>query len=122
MLQAGQDVEFFATGWRASLLKMFYMRVTEDPYDAKVPMIGYETARKIGSPLNYLEWIADQLGITTEPKRPRHDMVPADRDNGRKSSAEVLIWPECVTRPRTWPKSYFIELGLLLRREGIECR
>jgi hypothetical protein len=122
MSRAGHDVEFFCTGWRSDLLKMFYMKTTADPYGAVVPQIGYETARKIGSHLNYLEWIMDQLGITVAPHRPRHDLTPMDRDNGRKASAEVLIWPECVTRPRTWPKAYFIELGLLLRREGIECR
>ena len=121
-LRVDQDIEFFCTGWRAELLKMFYMKTTEDAYNAKIPQIGYETAVKLGSELNYVDWIRNQLAIEPVAHRPRHNMTPMDREMGRQSSAEVLIWPDCVTRPRTWPKPYFIELGLILRRNGIECR
>ena len=122
VLQAGGDVEFYCDGWRADLLKMFYMKTTEDPFNAIVPKNGYETAVRTGSTLNYLQWMAKDCGVTDEPKRPRHDMIPFDRESGRRASAEVLIFPHCVTRPRTWPMSYFLELGIILRKNGIECR
>ena len=122
ILQAGGDVEFYCDGWRADLLKMFYMKTTEDPYNAIVPRTGYETAIRTASSLNYLEWMAKDCGVEAAPVRPRHDMVPFDREAGRRASAEVLIFPHCITRPRTWPMSYFLELGIILRKNGIECR
>jgi hypothetical protein len=114
----GEEVEFFATDWRAEVLKMFQMPVTGDKTGAVLTWEGYETAVKTKSRLNYLEWIGVHLGVETEPKRPRLDMSPMDREMGRRDSADVLIFPFSYSPVRTWPKSYFVELGLLLRNEG----
>src|SRR6266496_4957565 len=122
MIQAGEDVEFFATDWRASLLRMFQMRVTEDPTNGVFTWEGFETAIKNNSPMTYLEFIAHHLGITATPKRPRLNMAPMDREMGHRDSADVLIFPLSYSPVRTWPKSYFVELGLLLRKEGFTVK
>ena len=41
---------------------------------------------------------------------------------GRRASANVLIFPHCVWPPRTWPKSYFIELGYKLQQRGLTVK
>jgi hypothetical protein len=122
MMQAGHDVEFFCTGWRQSLFKMFYMKTTDDPFNAIVPTVGYEQAMARKSPHNYLEWLHEQVGSPAPPMRPRHNLEPMQRELGRQASADVLLFPHAVPRPRTWPKSYFIELGLILKRQGFEVR
>ena len=122
MLAAGEDVEFFATDWRAEMLRMFSMRTTGNNTGAVLTMSGYETAVKIGSPLSYLQWIAQHLGVTAEPKRPRLDLVPMDREMGRRDSAEVIVFPNSFSPVRTWPKAYFVELGLLLRKAGVTVK
>lgn len=122
MLRAGHHVEFFATGWRAKLMKLFYMETTDDPFGAIVPCVGYEQAIARKSPHNYLEWLHECVGSPDPPHRPRWNPNPFDRELGRQSSAEVLLFPHAVPRPRTWPKPYFIELGLILKKQGIECR
>ena len=118
MVSVGDDIEFLATDWRAEMLKMFQMRVTSDPTGARVTHQGYESAVKTGSPLSYLQWIAHHLGVTVEPKRPRLDLLPMDREMGRRDSADVLIFPNSYSPVRTWPRNYFVELGLLLRKAG----
>jgi hypothetical protein len=115
MMKAGQYVEFYATDWREELLRMFQMPITHDPTDGKLAKIGYETAVKNGSPRNYVEWIADQLGIDAPPIRPRLELIPMDREMGRKDSADVLIFPYSYSPARTWPKNFFVELGLLIQ-------
>jgi hypothetical protein len=122
LLAAGEAVEFYATDWREELLKMFQMPVTGDKTDAVLTQEGYETAVKTNSPLTYLEWIAFHLGVTAKPKRPRLDMAPMDREMGRRDSADVLIFPFSFSPVRTWPKSYFVELGLLLRQAGFSVK
>jgi len=65
MLHVGDDIEFFATDWRAEMLRMFQLSVTSDPSGAKLTHQGYETAVKNRSPLSYLEWMtifAEQCG------------------------------------------------------------
>lgn len=122
MVAAGHDVEFFCTGWRAALFKMFYMKTTEDPFGAIVPSIGFEQCVARKSPHNYLEWLHECVGSPVPPKRPRWDLEPFQRELGRQASADVLIFPHAVPRPRTWPKAYFIELGLILKKHGFEVR
>ena len=123
LISAGhQDIHFFAHGWRADLLKMFEMPVTNDPRGAIVCHDGYEQAVAENSSLNYCEWIAFHHGIDLEKYpivRPRLDIIPMDREMGRLAAAPVLIFPHCVWAPRTWPKNYFVELGLLLKSAGI---
>jgi ADP-heptose:LPS heptosyltransferase len=118
MLRAGEDVEFLAHGWRAEMLRMFQMPVTDDPSDAVLTREGYETAVRTHSPLSYLEWIAHHLGITAPPCRPRLNMVAMDREMGRRDSADVIIFPCSYSPVRTWPRNYFVELGLMLRKSG----
>jgi hypothetical protein len=122
MTQAGEQVEFFATDWRAELLRMFQMPVTNDRTNGVLTWEGYETAVKTNSPLTYLEWIAHYLGIRHPPKRPRLDMSPMDREMGRRDSADVLIFPFSYSPVRTWPKAYFVELGLLLKEAGFSVK
>ena len=122
MLQAGEEVEFFATDWRAEMLTMFQMPVTGDRTGAVLTQEGYETAVKTGSPLSYLDWIAHHLGVSAPPKRPRLNMVPMAREMGRRDSADVLIFPTSYSTVRTWPRNYFVELGLLLRKEGYSVK
>jgi len=136
---AGRDVEFYAHGWRADALRFFQQRVIADPRGAVVPQIGYETAVREGSKLNYLEWIAQQCGCsgalrasdpssrrgsatlgTVPLQRPRLDLPPMDRELGRKASARVLVFPDCAWPTRTWPRSYFLELCHLLKATGVE--
>jgi len=122
LLHAGDDIEFLATDWRAEMLKMFQMRVTSDPAGARVTHNGYETAVKTGSPLSYLEWIAHHLGVEAPPKRPRLELCPMDREMGRRDSADVLIFPSSYSPVRTWPRAYFVELGLILRKAGYSVK
>lgn len=120
--QAGSDVSFYAKGWHAEVLKLFRMPITEDPKDAVFTNDGYETAVKINSPLNYLQWIADKLGVKETPARPRTCIDPMNREKGRKAAGDVLIFPHGIWSPRVWPKNYFSELGDLLTREGYKVR
>jgi len=122
IIQAGGDVEFFATDWRADLLKMFQMRVTNDPGNGVKTWHGYEEAITQKSPLGYLQWIAHHLGITDPPKRPRLDMRPMDREMGRRDTADVLIFPFSYSPVRSWPKCYFVELGLILQHCGFKVK
>lgn len=122
MVDAGIDVEFFATGWRQKLFKMFNMKTTEDPYNAVVPKVGYEQAIARKSPHNYLQWLHECVGSPVPPQRPRWNIDPFNRELGRQASAEILIFPHAVPRPRTWPKSYFIEMGMILKKHGFEIR
>jgi len=119
---AGDDIEFFATDWRAEMLKMFQLSVTNDPTGARLTHQGYETAVKNDSPLSYLQWMAYHLGVTAQPKRPRLNLVPMDREMGRRDSAEVLIFPSSYSPVRTWPRNYFVELGLILRDAGYSVK
>jgi len=119
---AGDQIEFFATDWREELLTMFQMPVTHDKTGAVLTWEGYETAVKTHSPLSYLDWMAHHLGVTTPPKRPRLNMIPMDREMGRRDSADVLVFPFSYSPVRTWPKNYFIELGLILKAEGYSVK
>ena len=122
LLAAGDQVEFFATDWRAQVLRMFSMPVSASSDGATTTWEGYERAVSTHSPLGYLEWIAHHLGVKAPPKRPRLDMIPMDREMGRRDSADVLIFPFSYSSVRTWPKAYFIELGLLLRAAGLTVK
>jgi hypothetical protein len=122
MIQAGEEVEFYATDWRAEVLKMFQMKTTSDPTGGALTQTGYETAVKTGSPMSYLEYMAESIGVTATPQRPRLDMIPMDREMGRKDSADVLIFPFSYSRVRTWPKNYFVELGVLLKHAGFRVK
>lgn len=132
ILQSGGAVEFFATGWRAEVLRFFQQRVTDIAKDAVCPLVGYETAIKEKSPLNYLEWIASQCNLTdfalqvhfTQDNycyfsRPRLDLPPMEREMGRKSSATVLVFPEGCWPARVWPRNYYLELCHLLKDAGV---
>jgi hypothetical protein len=120
--QAGGQVEFYATGWHAEVLKLFRMKLTEDETGAIFTNAGYETAVKLDSPLNYLQWIAHHLSIDEEPKRPKIQPDPVGREMGRRAAGDVLIFPHGNWNPRIWPKSYFSELGLLLVKAGYKVR
>jgi len=123
LIRAGRESpEFYATDWRAEVFRMFQLPVTSDPTGMIAAKIGYETAVNIGSPRNYIEWIADQLGIDTPPIRPRLELIPMEREMGRNDSADVIIFPYSHSPARTWPKNYFVELGLLLRRHGFSVK
>lgn len=122
MKQAGVDCEFYAPDWQGQVLKLFKMKLTDDPTDAVFTNYGYETAVKTNSPLNYIQWIAHHLGIKEEPKRPKICPDPMGRELGRKAAGDVLIFPQGVWSPRIWPKSYFVELGLLLTKAGYKVR
>jgi hypothetical protein len=122
MIQAGEAVELYATGWRADMLKMFQMPVTDDPTGAVLTQEGYETAVRLKLPYSYVQWITHKLGISATPKRPRLEMKPMDREMGHRDSADVIIFPQCFSRVRTWPSSYFVELGLLLRNAGYSVK
>lgn len=122
ILRAGGQVEFFAHDWRAEMLRMLSMPVTDNPIDAVLTNQGYETAVKLGSPLSYLEWMAHHLGVKATPARPRLEMTPMDREMGRRDSADVLIFPSSCSPVRSWPRSYFVELGLLLRKAGFTVK
>jgi hypothetical protein len=120
--EAGGDVTFYCNGWRQELFSLFGFNSTSDPTGAVVTHEGYETAVQDKSPLNYLEWITAKLGVTVAPRRPILDMIPMEREMGRRASANVLIFPHCVWPPRTWPKSYFIELGYELMKRGLTVK
>jgi len=120
--QTGADVSFFASGWHAEVLKLFGMPITDDDKGAVFTNEGYETAVKLNSPMNYLQWIAHHLGIKETPVRPRITPDAMGRELGRKAAGDVLIFPHGVWTPRVWPKNYFTELGLMLVREGYKVR
>jgi hypothetical protein len=127
----GEDVEFYAHGWRAEVLRFFQQRVTTDSDRAMAPEIGYETAMRESSKLNYLEWMAQQCGVATAVGRgaaterrgyirPGLDLPPMEREMGRKASTRVLIFPDGAWAARVWPRNYCLELCGLLSRAGIE--
>lgn len=119
---AGHHCEFYATEWHAEVLRLFQQKITEDSRGAVYTNEGYETAVKINSPLNYLQWIAHHLGVKETPVRPRICPDPMNRELGRKAAGDVLIFPHGVWTPRVWPKNYFIELAWYLQREGYNVR
>lgn len=133
--QAGQDAVFYATGWRAELLRAFQLQTTDDATGAMTANTGYETCIKVKSPLNYLEWIGSQFDLFgrrdkedkrgiwfVPPARPRLNLPPMEREMGRRASATVLLFPSCHSPSRTWPKAYFIELGMLLSKAGVKIK
>lgn len=120
--EAGHFCEFYATEWHAEVLKMFRQNVTDDSTGAVYTDEGYETARKINSPMNYLQWIAHHLGVKETPVRPKIQPNPMDREMGRRASGDVLIFPHGIWTPRVWPKNYFVELASLLTAEGYKVR
>jgi len=122
IIDAGSDVSFFANGWHAEVLKLFRMPVTQDETGAVFTDIGYENAVRTNSQLNYLQWIAQHLGVTHTPTRPHISPDATGREMGRKAAGDVLIFPHGVWSPRVWPKNYFVELGLMLVREGYKVR
>ncbi len=122
ILNAGNGVEFYATGEQAEVLKLFGMPITDDSRGAVFTNEGYETAVKNKSPLNYLQWIAHYLGVTDKPARPRINPDSMNREHGRKAAGDILIFPHGVWAPRVWPANYFVELGLLLTHEGYKVR
>jgi hypothetical protein len=119
---AGGEAEFFANGWHAEVLKLFRQKITTESEGAVYTDDGYEKAVAANSPLNYIEWIAEKLGITVKPVRPKWVPDPMSRELGRKAAGDVLIFPHGVWPPRCWPKNYFAELGWYLQREGYKVR
>lgn len=122
MIQAGEAVEFYATDWRAEILTMFQMPVTNDLTGVVTTWEPYNDAVKLHSPLNYIQWMAHHLGVTAPIKRPRLNMVPMEREMGRKDTADVIIFPFSYSAVRTWPKSYFVELGMHLKDAGFKVK
>src|SRR6266446_93271 len=122
ILKAGNDVEFFATGWHAEVLKLFRQKITGDDTGAVFTNEGYETAVKTNSPMYYIQWIAHHLGIEESPVRPKIEPDPMNREMGRRAAGDVLIFPHGVWSPRVWPKNYFVELGWYLQKEGYKVR
>src|SRR6266571_3156625 len=120
--KAGDDVEFYAPGWQGEVLKLFRMPLTDDPTGAVFTNDGYEKAVAQKSSLNYLEWIADKLGVNVPPVRPKICPDPMSREMGRRAAADVLIFPHGTWAPRIWPKAYFVELAWYLQREGYKVR
>src|SRR5258707_3238059 len=122
MKQAGVECQFYAPEWQGEVLKLFGMELTKDSTGAVFTNEGYETAVKTDSPLNYIQWIAHHLGIKETPVRPKLNLNPMERELGRKAAGDVLIFPHGIWTPRIWPKSYYVELGLLLRKAGYNVR
>lgn len=120
--EAGGHCEFYATDWHLEVLELFQQLVTADETGAVYTDMGYETAVKIGSPLNYVEWIAHHLGVKEKPVRPKICANPMDRELGRRAAGDVLIFPHGIWSPRVWPKNYYVELGMLLRDAGYKVR
>ncbi len=121
--QAGGQVEFFAKeGMHADVLRLFRMPITTNASGAVFTDKGYETARRINSPMNYLQWIAHHLGVTDKPARPKMCPDAMGRELGRRAAGDVLIFPHGVWGPRVWPKNYFVELASLLTKEGYKVR
>jgi len=122
IIDAGSEVSFVAPGWQREVLKLFRMPITENEEGAVFTDKGYETAVRLNSPLNYLQWIAHHLGVKETPTRPKIQPDAMSREMGRRAAGDVLIFPHGVWSPRIWPKNYFVELGLLLKREGYSVR
>jgi ADP-heptose:LPS heptosyltransferase len=120
--QAGHSIEFFAPDWQGEVLRLFRQTVVDDPKDAIFTNAGYETAVKTNSPLNYIQWIAQKLGVTDPPARPIVKLDAFSRESGKRAAGDVLIFPHGFWTPRVWPKNYFVELGLLLTKAGYKVR
>lgn len=118
---AGEDVEFYAHGWRAEMLGYLGQRVTREIKGAIAPEAGYAEAIRTGSSLSYVEWMAAQCGLTLPTlDRPRLNLPPMPRELGRAASARVLLFPECAWPVRAWPRSYWHELARLLKEAGVD--
>jgi len=120
--QAGGDCEFYAPRWSGDVLRLFGQTITDNPDGAAYTDDGYEKAVAQNSPLNYLQWIAEKLGVKETPVRPKINPDAMGRELGRQAAGDVLIFPHGVWTPRIWPKNYFAELGFYLQREGYKVR
>ncbi len=120
--KAGHNIEFYAPDWQGAVLKLFRQTLTDDPTDAVFTNDGYEKAVASNSPLNYIEWIAEKLGVTDPPARPRVKLDAFNRELGKRAAGDVLIFPHGFWTPRVWPKNYFVELGSLLTKAGYKVR
>ncbi len=122
--KAGGHIEFYApeSFEYRKVLELFRQPITDDPTGAIFTNEGYERAVSSNSPLDYLQWIADKLGVTAAPARPRAKIDPLGRELGKKAAGDVLIFPHGFWTPRIWPKNYFVELGLLLQEAGYKVR
>ena len=122
IMESGSEVQFVAPGWQREVLRLFQMPITDDSEGAVFTNQGYETAVRLNSPLNYIQWIAHHLGIEQKPVRPKFQPDPMGREMGRRAAGDVLIFPHGIWSPRIWPKNYFVELGSLLSKEGYKVR
>jgi hypothetical protein len=113
---------FASVPWRVEVLNFFGIEVLENRVGCVVPLIGYETAIKEKSPMNYLEWIAWQCGVKAEPVRPMFNAEPMPREMGRKWSTDVLVFPHGIWKPRVWPVPYYVELCALMKKAGIKFK
>ena len=124
MIAAGHEIEFFAQGWRADVLRMFQMPVSDLEAGAITTHHGYEEAIEQGSQLSYVEWIAHHHGISLSQRaiRPRANIMPMDREMGRTAAADVLVFPGGVWSPRVWPKAYYVDIVDRLKTAGINVK
>ncbi|WP_157369924.1 glycosyltransferase family 9 protein [Zavarzinella formosa] len=71
-----------------------------------------------------LDYIRQFLGIKTPLVRPALRISPEDEAWARQTAAEldgppVILFPQCVWKPREWPASHWVDLAWKLKGGGI---
>ena len=117
---AGESVAWFATGWRAEVLRLLGIAPVDDPEGSILTEGGFEEAMQRGEKTTYLAAIASELGISSTPIRPTLDIPHGDRAWAEQNRKRVLLFPQTHGASKQWPAAYWIELAWSLHRQGIE--
>jgi hypothetical protein len=110
----GEEIAWFATGWRAEVLRLLGVTPTDKVEGSYLTAGGFEAARHRGEKISYIEAMAREFGIQSAPLRPDIAQVPIS-DSGR-----VLLFPQTHGPSRQWPASHWIDLAWKLEAAGIE--
>ena len=111
---AGEEVAWFATGWRAEVLRLCGVEPTDEAEGSLMTKGGFEAARHAGEDISYIEAMARELGISSPPLRPRLNITLRDPGNF------VLLSPHTTSPARQWPAAYWVELAWILESHGIK--
>jgi len=112
----GEEIAWFATGWRAEVLRLLGVTSTDRSEDAEGSYLsvgGFEDALARGEKISYLEAMRREFGIAAAPVRPSPQF---------ESSQErrVLLFPHTKGPSRQWPAAFWIELANLLQQLGYD--
>ena len=121
--EANKDLNFFATGVRADLLRMLGQRVTDDVTDAISPSDGYRIELADQGRLPRLEYMRAFLKLDSAYKRPTVTIDETKIEFDKTlflglGGKRVLLCPQTCWQPRAWLPTYWIDLAWKLKQRG----